>query len=335
MASSKMSGLLLKQPFCLDDIRAAEQRIKGIANFTPVMTSRRMDAKAGRNLFFKCELFQRTGSFKFRGAVNFLSILLDKSKDGPRPCVTTHSSGNFAQGLALASKLLGVEAYVVMPENSPRCKQDAVKEYGAEVILCESTEEGRIAAKDVVVKERGAVYASSSQHHDIMAGQGTMCTELLQQTDNKLDAIVVPVGGGGMLSGVIIAAKTLCPGIKVFAAEPELANDCYRSFVAKEHVRQDCYPTTVADGLRISMGDVAWPIIRDLVDDVITVTDDEIKEGTRLVWKNMKLCIEPSAGVGVAAVMSENFKSKYGDLKNVGVILCGGNYDIDAVKSWL
>ncbi len=162
-----------------------------------------------------------------------------------------------------------------------------------------------------------------------------MCTELLQQTDNKLDAIVVPVGGGGMLSGVIIAAKTLCPGIKVFAAEPELANDCYRSFVAKEHVRQDCYPNTVADGLRISLGDVAWPIIRDLVDDVITVTEDEIKEGTRLVWNNMKLCIEPSAGVGVAAVLSEKFKSMSGDMKNVGVILCGGNVDMASVKNWL
>ncbi len=145
-------GRLSEQPFCLDDIRAAEQRIKGIANFTPVMMSHRMDAKAGKNLFFKCELFQRTGSFKFRGAVNFLSKLLEKSKDGPRPCVTTHSSGNFAQGLALASKLLGVQAYVVMPDIAPQCKQDAVKEYGAELILCESTEEVGRSSERVLKK---------------------------------------------------------------------------------------------------------------------------------------------------------------------------------------
>ncbi|XP_033628370.1 serine racemase-like [Asterias rubens] len=328
-------ALLMKQPFCLDDIRAAEQRIKGITNVTPVMTSRRMDAKAGTNLFFKCELLQRTGSFKFRGAVNFLSKLKEESKGKTLPCVTTHSSGNFAQGLALAAQILGFKAYVVMPDVAPECKQDAVKEYGAELVLCQSTEQGRIDAKDAVVKEKGALYISTSQDHVIMAGQATICTELLQQTDNKLDAIVVPVGGGGMLAGALVAAKSLCPGIRVIAAEPELANDCYQSFVAKKHIRQSHFPSTVADGLRISVGNVAWPIIRDLVDDVITVTEDEIKEGTRLVWKNMKLCIEPSAGVGVAAIMSENFKSKYGDLKNVGVILCGGNYDIDAVKTWI
>ncbi|XP_038059267.1 serine racemase-like isoform X1 [Patiria miniata] len=323
------------QGFTIDDVRQAEQRIKGYATKTPVMTSHRMDAKAGRKVFFKCELFQRTGSFKFRGAVNFLSKLLEQSKDGPAPCVTTHSSGNFAQSLALASNLLGAKAYVVMPSIAPQCKQDAVKEYGAELILCTPTEQGRVAAKDKVVEEKGAVYAPSSQHHDIMAGQGTMFTEMFEQVDEKLDAIIAPVGGGGMLSGILVAAKTLQPGIKVIAAEPELANDCYQSFVAKKHIRQDHYPNTVADGLRISLGDVAWPIVRDLVDDVITVTEEEIKESTKLVWQCMKLCIEPSAGVGVAAVMSDKFKALSPDIKNVGVILCGGNIDIDSMKNWL
>ncbi|XP_022101134.1 serine racemase-like [Acanthaster planci] len=319
----------------IDDVRRAEQRIKSYISRTPVMTSRRMDAKAGCKLFFKCELFQRTGSFKFRGALNFLSKLAEKSKDGSLPCVTTHSSGNFAQALALASSLLNFKAYVVMPSIAPLCKQDAVKEYGAELILCTPTEQGRIAAKDEVVKSTGAIYAPSSQHHDIMAGQGTMFLEMFEQVDKKLDAVIVPVAGGGMISGILIAAKTLQPEIKVIAAEPELADDLYQSMKAKRHIRLDHYPDTIADGLRVSVGDVAWPIVRDLVDDVITVTEDEIKESTKLVWQCMKLCIEPSAGVGVAAVMSDKFKAAFPDIKNVGIILCGGNIDLDSMKSWL
>ncbi|XP_022101078.1 serine racemase-like isoform X2 [Acanthaster planci] len=317
------------------DIRQAEQRIKSYVSETPVMTSRRMDAQAGCNLFFKCELFQRTGSFKFRGAVNFLAKMRETMENGRVPCVVTISSGNFAQGLALASNLLNTKAYVIMPNTAPKCKQNAVKEYGADVILSSPTLQALFKARDQVVQKTGAVYVPSAQHYDVMAGQGTLCTEMIEMIDQKLDAIIVPVSGGGMLAGVLIAAKSLQPGIQVIAAEPEVADDCCKSFVAKRHIKTDSLPFTIADGLRGSIGDLAWPIARDLLDGGITVTEDEIKESTKLVWQCMKLCIEPSAGVGVAAVMSDKFKAAFPDVKNVGIILCGGNIDLDSMKTWL
>ncbi|XP_072044250.1 serine racemase-like isoform X1 [Amphiura filiformis] len=330
---------LLKQPVSIQDVQDAAKRIQNYVHRTPVMTSRRVDKMAGRNLFFKCEVLQRTGSFKIRGATNAVCKLMEKHSDGSYPCVVTHSSGNHGQSLACAAHQVGLKAYVVLPKIAPLCKQKAIEEYGAVKILCEPSEQDREAQKDKIVETNGAVYIPSSEHYDVIAGQGTIASELLEQVldenNNPLDAIVVPIGGGGMLAGICVAAKSLQPGIKVIAAEPKLADDCYQSFHAGTRLPLPKYPDTVADGLKINMGPVAWPIIKDLVDDVIVVGEDEIKEATKLVWNTMKLCIEPSAGVGVAAVLSDQFQKEGSNLKNVGVILCGGNVDLGAVSSWI
>lgn len=336
--NSDQSQLLLKQPVTLQDIKDAATRIKTYVHNTPVMTSHRIDRLAKRNLFFKCELLQKTGSFKIRGATNALSILLEKHRNNPNLCVVTHSSGNHGQSLACAAQQLGIPSHIVLPETAPLCKQQAIEEYGATKYLCFPSEQARESLKDQIVEKTGAIYVPSSQHYDIIAGQGTMALELFSQvpSGNKLQAIVVPVGGGGMLSGICIAAKSLHPGIKVIAAEPKLADDCYQSFHAGKRLPLLKYPDTIADGLKINMGPVAWPIIADLVDDVCVVTEEEIKEATRLIWNTMKLCIEPSAGVGLAAVLSKQFQDIVSpDVTNIGVILCGGNVDLASVSSWI
>ncbi|XP_063967958.1 serine racemase-like [Lytechinus pictus] len=321
----------------LNAIEDAAQRIKGHVHLTPVMTSGMMDKMTpGRNLYFKCELLQKTGSFKIRGALNAVSRLVEGvAVDQEKPKVVTHSSGNFGQSLAYAAKLKGLDAYIVMPETAPQCKVKAVKGYGAEVIRCRPTEESRRTTGEEVQRRTGAHFFSPSQTYDVIAGQGTIGLELLEQVSG-LDAVIVPVGGGGMISGIAAAVKSKNPAIKVFAAEPKNADDCFRSFQAKKLIPLPPGPVdTVADGLRVSIGESTWPIIEKYVDDVITVTENEIKDATRYIWQFMKLFIEPSAGVGVAAALSQEFSQKSQDLKNVAVILCGGNVDVDSVKHWL
>jgi len=314
----------------IQDVQEAAKRIAPYIHKTPVMTCSTLDSLAGRALHFKCELFQKIGAFKIRGAMNAVLQLLDTLPGDQKPVLVTHSSGNHAQALALSAKTMGLQAYIAMPRNAPPVKKAAVRDYGATIVECGLSAEDRESTAHKIIKETANSFLIPPfDHPHIMAGQGTIGLELLDQVP-QLDAIVVPVSGGGMLSGICIAAKALKPDIKIYAAEPLNADDCAKSFVAKKRIPLPGPPNTIADGLRTSVGHLTWPVIRDSVTDVITVTEEEIISAMRLVWERMKLLIEPSAAVGVAAVLCEKFKSLPAhEIKNVGVILCGGNVDLD------
>ena len=320
----------VKQSVTLDHVREAAERIKPFVHRTPIQTSQYFDNLTGRQLYFKCEIFQKTGAFKIRGATNAVKKIVANSGVSSPPVVVTHSSGNNAQALALAAKNNNVKAIVVMPENAPQIKKDAVKGYGAEIVESDPSQEGREEATRQVIEKLGenAVFLSSSNHVDVIAGQGTMALEILEEVPD-LEAIVVPVSGGGMLSGCCVAAKGINPGLHVFAAEPINADDCAQSFAAKKRIPNKSPPQTIADGLKMNLGDITWPIIRDNITDVLTVTEDEIALAMRKVYDRMKLVIEPSAAVGVAAILGETFKTKYPTLKKIAVVLCGGNVDLD------
>eukprot|EP00730_Choanoeca_flexa_P002856 TRINITY_DN11206_c0_g1_i4.p1 TRINITY_DN11206_c0_g1~~TRINITY_DN11206_c0_g1_i4.p1 ORF type:complete len:330 (+),score=79.81 TRINITY_DN11206_c0_g1_i4:122-1111(+) len=310
----------------LEDIQAAAERIKGKATFTPVLTSSTLNTKSGLDLHFKCEAFQKGGSFKIRGALNAISKLTNEQQD-----VVTHSSGNHAQAVALACRLTGKNAHIVMPDNAPAVKRAAVVDYGARVITCQSTQPAREAAAQAELEAiPNSVLIPPYDHLDVIAGQGTMGLELLQQVPD-LDLLVVPVGGGGMLAGICVAAKALKPDILIVAAEPKRADDCFRSMQAQEHILLDKYPDTVADGLRTSMGKNNWPIISKHLDRVFVVDEPAIISAQRLVIERMKVLIEPSAGVPVAVTLDADFQSYANENKcrKVGAILCGGNQDID------
>ncbi|XP_077995996.1 serine racemase-like [Glandiceps talaboti] len=322
--------------YCISyqDVQKAVERIKPEAHYTQVMTSKTMDGLAGRQLFFKCELFQKTGAFKFRGAYNAICSLLEKTEDKSKVKVVTQSSGNFGQGMSLAARLKGVPAIVVMPNTSSQLKIDAVKGYGATVVLCGPAEKNRTAMRKQIVIEEGAKFLSSKYTTDVIAGQGTMGLELLEQVPH-LDAIVAPVSSGSMVAGICIAAKHIKPEIKIYAAEPLTADDCAKSFAAGKLMPPSQIPrNTIADGLVASVGENAWAIIKDNVEDVITVTEDEIIQATKLMWERVKICIEPSAGTAVAAVLSDKFKALPTDINNVGIILSGGNLDLSKLSSW-
>ena len=304
----------------LDDIRAAAKRIAPYAHHTPVLTSTTLNEMTGAQLFFKCENLQKVGAFKFRGACNTVFSLDD---DDARRGVVTHSSGNHAQALALAAKIRGVPAYIVMPSNAPKVKQAAVAGYGAHITLCDPTLAAREAAADALICETGGVLVHPYNDQRIIAGQGTAALELLDDVPD-LDLIIAPVGGGGLLSGTAIAAKNLREQIRVVAAEPTGADDAAQSFRRREFV-PSCDPDTIADGLLTSLGDITFPIILDLVDDIVTVDDDAILRALRLVWERMKIVIEPSAAVPVAALLERAINAKG---LNVGVILSGGNVDL-------
>ncbi|XP_053941152.1 serine racemase [Cuculus canorus] len=320
----------------LGDVRDAERRLRGRLHRTPVLTSRCLDCLAGRRLLFKCELFQRTGSFKIRGALSAVrSLVEDSERTGaglPR-AVVTHSSGNHGQALACAAQQEGIPAYIVVPRTAPRCKQDAIRTYGATLVPCEPSDESRAKTAARVVQETGGVMVHPNQEPAVIAGQGTIALEVLEQAP-EVNAVVVPVGGGGMIAGIAVAIKALRPDVKVFAAEPRNADDCYQSKVRGELTPNPHPPNTIADAVKTSIGPNTWPIIRDLVDDVLTVSEEEIKRATRLVWERMKLLIEPTAGVGVAAVLSEQFQAVPRDVENVCIVLCGGNVDLSSL-TWL
>jgi threonine dehydratase len=310
--------------FCtnLDAIREARERIERHAHKTPVLTSSTLNRLAGRKLFFKCENLQRVGAFKFRGACNAVMKL---DADVARRGVVTHSSGNHAQALALAARLRGIAAHIVMPTNAPDVKRNAVIGYGARVVPCEPNLESRESTAREVAEETGATLIPPYDHPDVIAGQGTCGLELCEQVP-ELEAVVVPIGGGGLVSGIAIAVKGLQPDIRVYGAEPIGADDAARSKAAGTLVPQ-FDPRTIADGLRTSLGEHTWPVVRDLVDRIITVSDDEIIKAMRLCFERMKLVIEPSAAVGIAAVLADVFRSMPG-LGRVGVILTGGNVDL-------
>jgi threonine dehydratase len=306
----------------LADVRAAAERIRGLAHRTPVVTCATLDRAAGRSLFFKCENLQKAGAFKFRGAAHAVSRLAD---DIAARGVVTHSSGNHAQALALAAKLRGLPAYVVMPSNAAAVKRQAVEGYGGQVITCEPNLQARETTAARVVAETGATFIPPYDHPHIIAGQGTAALELLEDVPD-LDALIAPVGGGGLISGIAIAARELAPQARIFAAEPLGADDAARSKAAGQFLPQTG-PKTIADGLLTSMGELTWPIIRDLVERVFTVDDQQIVEAMRFFWERAKLVIEPSAAVPVAAVLSEEFRA-LPRLPRVGVVLSGGNVDL-------
>lgn len=275
-------------------------------------------------------------SLQIRGALNAVRSLVEEAEragqERPR-AIVTHSSGNHGQALACAARDEGIPAYVVVPRTAPRCKQAAIRAYGATLVPCEPSDESRAETAARVVQETGGVMVHPNQEPAVIAGQGTIALEVLEQAP-EVNAVVVPVGGGGMVAGIAVAIKALRPDVKVFAAEPRNADDCYQSKLRGELTPNRHTPVTIADAVKTSIGENTWPIIRDLVDDVLTVSEEEIKRATRLVWERMKLLIEPTAGVGVAAVLSEQFQAVPREVENVCIVLCGGNVDLSSL-TWL
>jgi threonine dehydratase/serine racemase len=307
-------------------IRAAARRIAPHAHRTPVYRCASIARRAGLDLRFKCENFQRVGAFKFRGACNAVFSLSDAVA---RRGVVTHSSGNHAQALALAASLRGIAAHIVMPTNAPAVKRAAVEGYGGIVYPCAPTVAAREAEANRVVAETGGTLIPPYDHADVIAGQGTVALEFLEQ-EPDLAAIVVPIGGGGLISGIAIAAKSIKPSIRIVAAEPANADDAARSKAAGS-IQPIAPTTTIADGLRTSLGALTFPVVRDLVDEVATVSEEEIVAAMRLVFERAKLVIEPSAAVGVAVALAGRSTALRDIAGPVGVVLCGGNVDLDAL----
>lgn len=302
-------------------IENAAERIKPYASRTPVLSSRSLNAMTGGEVYFKCENFQRAGAFKFRGACNAVFLL---SGSITEKGVATHSSGNHGQALALAAKLRGIPAHIVMPENSPRVKIAAVKGYGARVTFCESNQKARENTLQKVLEETGAVFIHPYDHEEVIAGQGTAAKELLEEIPD-LDMILAPVGGGGLMSGTAIASRHIKPGIIVIGTEPELANDAYLSFKLGERQFPDT-TKTVADGLRTTLSERTFNIIKKHLDEIVTVSENSIIRSMRLIWERMNIIIEPSGAVPFAAI-NEGGINITG--KKAGIILTGGNVDLD------
>lgn len=303
------------------DIKAASKRNCGFAHKTPVLQSSYFNQLTGAELFFKCENFQKVGAFKFRGAFNAISQL---SKEGGEKGIITHSSGNHAQAVALASKMNGYQATIVMPENAPKVKVNAVRDYGAEIVFCESTIESRQETTDQIISKTGATFIHPYNNANVIAGQGTAAKELLEEIPD-LDIIIAPIGGGGLMSGTAIASKTIKPDIKVLGTEPKWADDAYRSFQAGS-IQPVLRTDTIADGLRTSLGSLTFPIIKEKVDEIVTVSEESIIRDMRRVWERMKIIIEPSSAVPLSALLDGDIDLKD---KKIGIILTGGNVDLE------
>ncbi|RJP26422.1 MAG: pyridoxal-phosphate dependent enzyme [Candidatus Abyssobacteria bacterium SURF_5] len=307
----------------IDDIRAAAQRIQNVIHRTPVLTCATLDRLCDANIYFKCENFQKTGSFKIRGAANAVFSL--SPEDASRG-VATHSSGNHAAAVALAARLRGITAYVVMPRTAPRIKKNAVAGYGAEIVFCEPTLAARQEGLAEIVRQTGAVEVHPYNNYDVMAGQGTSALELCEEVGN-LDAVVAPIGGGGLLSGTAIALSSISPATKVIGAEPANADDAARSLQAGK-ILPAGDPVTIADGLRTGVGTLTFPVIKQLVSDIITAEEELIAEALLLVWERMKVVIEPSSAVPLAVLLRRRGAIPG---RRIGIILSGGNVDIGAV----
>ena len=302
------------------DIRKAAATIDAYTHKTPVLTSSLVDERAHAQLFFKCENFQKVGAFKFRGGCNTVMSL---SEVDAQKGVATHSSGNHAQALALSAKLRGIKAYVVMPENAPTVKVEAVKNYGAEITFCESTLEARESTLQKVVDRTGATFIHPYNDARVIAGQGTAALELLNEHPD-LDLLLTPIGGGGLLSGSSISAKAMSPSIRVIGTEPELADDGFRSFQSGK-IEPVLRTDTIADGLRTSVGELPFRIIKENVDDIVTVSEESIIEAMRFIWERMNIIIEPSCAVPIAAIFEGKVDVKG---KKAGIIITGGNVDL-------
>jgi threonine dehydratase len=307
----------------LDTIRAAHERIRRHIHRTPVLTNSWLNDACKASLFFKCENFQKVGAFKARGATNAVFALDDETA---RRGVATHSSGNHGAAVARAAKLRGIPAHIVMPSNSAKVKIRAVESYSAQVAFCEPTEEAREIRCAEVINQTGATLIHSFENEHVIAGQGTAAMELLEDIPN-LDVIMCPVGGGGLLSGTAIAAKSMRPQIKVIAVEPENADDAAQSFRAGRRLVTE-KKFTIADGLRTNIGEPNFAIIQQYVDDIVTVSEEGIVSAMRTIWETMKIVIEPSAAVPYAAI-AEHIVDV--ERKRVGIILTGGNVDLDAL----
>ena len=307
----------------LDTIHAAHQRIRPHIHRTPVLTNSWLNDACRASLFFKCENFQKVGAFKARGATNAVFALDDETAQRG---VATHSSGNHGAAVARAAKLHGIPAHVVMPSNSAKVKIRAVESYGAQVVFCEPTEESREIKCAEVINQTHATLIHSFENEHVVAGQGTAAIELLEDIAD-LDLIMCPVGGGGLLSGTAIAAKSMRPQIKVIAVEPENADDAAQSFHAGRRLVTE-KKFTVADGLRTNIGEPNFLIVQSYVDDIVTVSEEAIISAMRTIWETMKIIIEPSAAVPYAAI-ADGVIDVNG--KRTGIILTGGNVDLDTL----
>jgi len=308
-----------------ETIEEAHRRIKPFIHRTPVMTSASLDDIAGCHLYFKCENFQKVGAFKARGAMN-AALSLDPLV--LRKGLATHSSGNHAQAIARAGKIMGVKSYIVMPRTAPQIKKNGVKGYGGEIFECEPTLAARETTLAEVIKKSGATEIHPFNNYDVIAGQATAAKELFEEV-RALDFIIAPVGGGGLLSGTALATKYFSPATKVIAGEPAGSDDTFRSM--KSGKIEQAQSQTIADGLLTTLGDKTFPIIRALVSEVITVTDEEIIAAMRLIWERLKIIVEPSCAVPFASVLKE--KEKFAG-KTVGIILSGGNVDLGKIAQY-
>ncbi len=318
---------MTKAIYSASSLLRARQLVAQHAHETPVFTSRYINSLAGASLFFKCENFQKGGAFKFRGAIHaLLSTPASQLSHG----VATHSSGNHAQALALAAGLQNIKAYIVMPSTAPEVKKRAVIDYGGEIIECAPTLQSREETLDDVVKRTSAHVVHPYNDARIIGGQATCAMELLDQTYH-LDAIIAPVGGGGLLSGTALACHLFAEGVQVFGAEPTGADDAFRSLKAG-HIVPSVQPNTIADGLLTSLGSETFPIIQQMVKDILTTDDADIVGAMRLIYERMKMVVEPSAAVPLAALLKH--KAMF-EGKKVGVIVSGGNVDIAKLSGLL
>ncbi len=309
-----------------EQIEQAHERIKPFIHRTPVLTSTTLNNISGATLFFKCENFQKIGAFKIRGAMNaVLSLPKDKLENG----IATHSSGNHAQAIAYAARQVGTKAFIVMPDTSPKVKVDAVKGYGAEIIFCEPTQLARENTLKQIVEKTGAEFVHPYNDYRVITGQATAAKELIEEIPG-LDCIIAPVGGGGLLSGTLLSAHYFSPSTIVYAGEPEGAADAVLS-IKSNKIESAPYVNTIADGLLTKLGDKTFPIIKELVKDIYTVTDEEIIAALKLVYERMKIIIEPSCAVPLAALLKHKEKIQG---KRVGIILSGGNVDLAKFAEW-
>jgi threonine dehydratase len=306
---------------CFQEISEAAERLHTLIHRTPVLSSKLINNLVGAEVFFKCENFQKVGAFKFRGGLNSVLQLDDQVAHFG---VCTHSSGNHAQAIALAAHQRQIPAYIVMPSNAPAVKKAAVLGYGAEVIECEPTLQARETTAEQVIQKTNATFIHPYNHPHVIAGQGTAALELIEEVGN-LDLMIAPIGGGGLMSATAITTKALLPHALIWGAEPEGADDAFRSWSTKKHIPQT-NPNTICDGLLTSLGSLTWPIIRDHVDWIQTVSDLEVLDALRLIWTRMKILIETSCATPLAALLKADLPP---NVKRVGVILSGGNVDLD------
>ncbi len=305
----------------LDDMLAAHERIKPHIHRTPVLTSRFLNDLTGAELYFKCENFQKAGAFKVRGACNAVFGLPDELLENG---VATHSSGNHALSLSYAAGRRGIPCNVVMPRTAPQAKKDAVRGYGGIITECEPSTSSREQVFAKVAAETGAEFVHPYNDHRVIAGQGTCSRELIEQVDG-LNAVIAPIGGGGMISGTCLTLSNLSPDTKIYAAEPDMADDAARSFRAG-HIIADDAPETVADGLKVPLKELTWHFVSTHVTDILTASEQDIIDAMKLIWKRMKIVMEPSSAVPLATIL-KNKKIFAG--QRVGVIITGGNVDLD------